>query len=88
MGMKLPQLSLRDLFWLVLVCAMGFGWLMDHAQMAKWFERVATHQRWQIDQQEKKIEALVRAVIDLQDEKRQNEWKQGERGIIDEPSKP
>lgn len=24
--MKLPKLSLRDLFWLVLVCAMGLGW--------------------------------------------------------------
>jgi hypothetical protein len=27
--MKLPQLTLRDLFWLVLVCAMGCGWLVS-----------------------------------------------------------
>jgi hypothetical protein len=27
--MKLPQVSLRDLFWLVLVCAMGCGWWID-----------------------------------------------------------
>ena len=27
--MKLPQLHLRDLFWLVLVVAMGLGWAYD-----------------------------------------------------------
>lgn len=27
--MKLPQLSLRDLFWLVLVSAMGLGWWLN-----------------------------------------------------------
>jgi len=30
--MKLPQLSLRDLFWLVLACGLGLGWLVDHRQ--------------------------------------------------------
>jgi hypothetical protein len=28
--MKLPKLHLRDLFWLVLVCALGVGWWVDH----------------------------------------------------------
>lgn len=28
-AMKLPQLTLRDLFWLVLVCALGLGWLIS-----------------------------------------------------------
>lgn len=28
--MKLPQLSLRDLFWLVALMAMGCGWWLDH----------------------------------------------------------
>src|SRR4051794_1806669 len=28
--MKLPQISLRDLFWLVLVCALVVGWWVDH----------------------------------------------------------
>ena len=27
--MKLPQLTLRDLFWLVLVAAMGCGWWVE-----------------------------------------------------------
>ena len=31
--MKLPRLSLRDLFWLVLVCAMGLGWWGDHNRL-------------------------------------------------------
>jgi hypothetical protein len=29
-SMKLPQVSLRDLFWLVLVVGMGLGWWIDH----------------------------------------------------------
>ena len=32
--MKLPQFSLRDLFWLVLVCALAVGW---------WVERLRVH---------------------------------------------
>ncbi len=32
--MTLPKLNLRDLFWLVLVVAMGLGWWMEH-QRAK-----------------------------------------------------
>jgi hypothetical protein len=31
--MKLPQLHLRDLFWLMLVCALGMGWWVDHRAM-------------------------------------------------------
>lgn len=27
--MKLPQLSLRDLFWLVLVCALALAWWIE-----------------------------------------------------------
>jgi hypothetical protein len=29
---KLPQLSLRDLFWLVLACALGVAWWVEHRQ--------------------------------------------------------
>jgi hypothetical protein len=29
--MRLPRFSLRDLFWLVLVCAMGCAWWMESA---------------------------------------------------------
>ena len=28
--MKLPQLALRDLFWLIALAAMGCGWWIDH----------------------------------------------------------
>ena len=31
--MKLPQLSLRDLFWLVLVCALAVGWWVNRRQL-------------------------------------------------------
>jgi hypothetical protein len=31
--MKLPQLTLRDLFWLVLVCALVSGWWVDHMRL-------------------------------------------------------
>lgn len=41
--MKLPQLSLRDLFWLVALVAMGCGWWMDHRQ--QFAERIAMAQK-------------------------------------------
>jgi hypothetical protein len=31
--MKLPQLTLRDLFWLVLVAALICGWWLDHRRI-------------------------------------------------------
>ena len=35
--MKLPQLTLRDLFWLVLVCALGCAWWVEHRRLqAAW----------------------------------------------------
>ena len=30
--MKLPKLALRDLFWLVLICAMGCGWWVSYSR--------------------------------------------------------
>jgi hypothetical protein len=30
--MKLPKLHLRDLFWLVLVCALGCGWWLERSK--------------------------------------------------------
>jgi hypothetical protein len=33
--MKLPQLSLRDLFWLVLVCALAVGWCLERRRAEK-----------------------------------------------------
>jgi hypothetical protein len=41
--MKLPQLTLRDLFWLVLVIALSLGWWLDRkaiiARMSDEFEK-------------------------------------------------
>jgi len=36
--MKLPQLTLRDLFWLVLVIGLALGWWLDH--------RAASQEAW------------------------------------------
>ena len=33
--MKLPQFTLRDLFWLVLVCALAVGWWMQSRELAR-----------------------------------------------------
>ena len=38
--MKHPQLSLRDLFWLVLVCALVLGWWLDRNQQTRERERL------------------------------------------------
>jgi len=32
--MKLPQLYIRDLFWLVLVCALAVGWWVERRSLA------------------------------------------------------
>lgn len=57
--MKLPQLSLRDLFWLVLVVALGCGWLVDHSIMASWVERISTHSLRQREGDEQIIQSLL-----------------------------
>jgi hypothetical protein len=36
--MKLPQLHLRDLFWLVLICALAAGWWAEHRATWNYFE--------------------------------------------------
>lgn len=36
--MKLPQLSLRELFWLVLVSAIASAWWLDHRRLASQIE--------------------------------------------------
>lgn len=37
--MKLPQLSLRDLFWLIALVAMGCGWWVDRSALRAEFKR-------------------------------------------------
>jgi hypothetical protein len=33
--MKLPQLSLRELFWLITVMGLSIGWWLDHEKLAR-----------------------------------------------------
>jgi hypothetical protein len=48
--MKLPQCSLRDLFWLVLVCALGIGWWLERASLRTELNDVqAEAARWKSD---------------------------------------
>ena len=38
--MTLPKLNLRDLFWLVVVVAIGLGWAIEHWSHAQLQEKV------------------------------------------------
>ena len=54
--MKLPQLSLRDLFWLVLVAAILCGWWMDRRKLVEDNEtRVRKHLETSLDLLDKQL---------------------------------
>jgi hypothetical protein len=36
----MPKLTLRDLFWLVLVVAMGLGWWADQQRKNRWLKEM------------------------------------------------
>jgi len=56
--MKLPRFTLRDLFWLVLVCALAVGWWVERSRLTA-----------QIDGLDKLHELkLKQACIDLENE--------------------
>jgi hypothetical protein len=57
--MKLPQLSLRELFLLVVIAAMGCGWWMDRARVARAFD--------DLDERYKKLDARYDEVVADQD---------------------
>jgi len=38
--MKVPRFHLRDLFWLVLVCALAVGWWVDRSSLAATISRL------------------------------------------------
>jgi hypothetical protein len=57
--MKLPQLTLRDLFWLVLVVAMALGWLIDRDQLRVDYNgnlNLVNHARRRVDELRRAIE--------------------------------
>jgi hypothetical protein len=48
--MKLPQLILRDLFWLVLVCALAVGWWVEHSSLRAQLKGVQSEAaKWKSD---------------------------------------
>lgn len=53
--MKLPQLSLRELFWLVLVCGLAVGWWVDRREAV-----AATAMRWKAMLDAERDEAAAR----------------------------
>jgi hypothetical protein len=69
--MKLPQLTLRDLFWLVLVCALALGWWLEHrhARDAETIEALI----FQRDSYMKRAEQLLEGVQQLEAAARQSE---------------
>ena len=42
--MKLPQLHLRDLFWLVLVAAVSCAWWVEHVRLTKRLDQLENQQ--------------------------------------------
>lgn len=60
--MKLPQLSLRDLFWLLLVAGIALGWWMDRQRKEARHERLAAalQRVYQTSLQGQPLEDVVR----------------------------
>jgi hypothetical protein len=44
--MKLPQVSLRDLFWLVIVCGLAVGWVTEGSGLASVLILLAASAFW------------------------------------------
>jgi len=44
--MKLPRFTLRDLFWLVLVCALAVGWWVEHTRFVDVTKQVGEKLSW------------------------------------------
>lgn len=56
--MKLPQLSLRDLFWLVALVAMGCGWWVDRSIVKEYEQRRSESLQSAVMGQDDRIKAL------------------------------
>ena len=59
--MKLPQLTLRELFLLVVIAAMGCGWWVDRSRLAERFAARQDHVNDLVDEHQ----ALLRCVKNL-----------------------
>jgi hypothetical protein len=65
--MKRPRVTLRDLFWLVLVAAMGLGWWVERAQLKQRLERDTRHINvWSLPDEslESFVDADLRQLVD------------------------
>jgi hypothetical protein len=64
--MKIPQLSLRDLFWIVLVAALLCGWWLDQARITQRLNDV-DKQRRELEAERGELEAgYAKKNVDLQ----------------------
>lgn len=62
--MKLRHVTLRDLFWLVLVVALGLGWWLDRREQRKrWLQQVES-----ANQQLLKFDHQLRVYHDKEDD--------------------
>jgi len=59
--MKLPRFTLRDLFWLVLVCALAVGWGVDRVRINQ-KERALDEQTENVRQWESDLEKEATAI--------------------------
>jgi hypothetical protein len=79
--MKFPRFTLRDLFWLVLIAAMGCAWFAEHRRS------VAQKARWMEDQQRlSTLEARLALLLSAeQEDARQLEALRAEVETFDHP---
>ncbi len=56
--MKLPQFSLRDLFWLTTVVALAVGWCVDHRRQKPELDRAHASQK----KAEESVEILTKLI--------------------------
>jgi len=77
--MKLPHLTLRDLFWLVLVVAIGCAWWLNRRQLLSLIEREAQRAA-DAELKHEEAEAVARAV-EAQAMEHQNEYSKYVRSV-------
>lgn len=84
--MKLPQIHLRDLFWVVLLCAFAVAWWLDRWQLANEVSRLSIREKFApegritaVDQSRRQVEIQVGTdeglkIGDILDVRRGDDW--------------
>jgi C4-dicarboxylate-specific signal transduction histidine kinase len=83
--MKLPQLTLRDLFWLVLFCAVLITWWMERQRLV---ERIAELEKAAAIQAALKRARVTARALELQNVQLQKEYESAARKQATEPPTP